>query len=56
VTQQAANTLAVILGALGTVLILAGAFGVLAMNYALLLGIASYIAAGVVKKIKQVET
>ncbi|HVF91283.1 MAG TPA: hypothetical protein VNH22_14545 [Blastocatellia bacterium] len=49
--KQAANTITIILSALGVVLILAGAFGIIAMKYALFLGVAAFIAGGVVKKI-----
>jgi len=48
---QTANTLAVVLSALGVILILAGAFGIMAMNYGLFAGIACFIAAGVFKKL-----
>lgn len=52
---HAANTVAIILSALGVLLILAGAFGIVAMKYGLFLGIGSFILAGAVKKIGGVE-
>jgi hypothetical protein len=49
--KQKANTISVILWAVGVVLILAGAFSIMAMKYAIFLGVAAFIIGGVVKKI-----
>jgi predicted cobalt transporter CbtA len=50
-----ANTLAIVLSALGTILILAGIFTPLGMSYGIFSGIACFIIAGVIKKMGGLE-
>ncbi len=50
---NAANAITIILGAIGTIFILAGVF--LGMGYGLFAGITCYIFAGVVKKMAGLE-
>lgn len=54
-TPIAARQSGVILGTLGVLFIPAGAFGVMRMSYALCLGIASFIIAGMVKKMGGID-
>jgi len=54
-TSKTATNVAIILGALGTILILAGVFTPLGMGAGLFAGIACYILAGAVKKMAGVE-
>ena len=54
-STQNATTAATVLGAVGVILLMAGAFGVMPMSYAIFLGVASFISAGTVKKIAGVE-
>ena len=49
--KENANKITVILSALGVLLILAGAFGIIAMKYGLFLGIAAFIIGGIVRKV-----
>ncbi|HYP25818.1 MAG TPA: hypothetical protein VE262_03780 [Blastocatellia bacterium] len=49
--NKRANTITVLLSAAGAVLILAGAFNIIEMRYALFLGAAAFIIGGVMRRI-----
>lgn len=54
-TNDKGKTWAIVLSTLGTIFILAMAFGVLPFSYALFAGIACYILAGTVRKLHSKE-
>lgn len=49
--NKKANAITLVLSAVGVLLILAGAFDIIAMKYGLFLGAAAFIVGGVLKKV-----